>query len=301
MIIDAHCHLFHTWPFSPMEPSLDDRNVCETGPKEVPDSATRASVDALIHDMDRNGVDRAAIICIPLDRNPDNNDYVAEAVSRFPDRFHQFADLDGSRSDTYHTTGAAERLEGAVRRYGLRGFTHYIRRDDDGSWYVSPDGLALFAKAAELRQIASISCPDPNRLQPVMRQLAERFPSVPFLFHHMAAARAAEQPPYPRLTEILASAQLPNVYLKLSNYPSVSQVPWDYPYPDTGWIVRSLYEHYGPDRLCWGSDWPVVKDAMTYRQSIEVFQRHCSFVSDDHKARIFGGNFERLIARSGVV
>ena len=34
------------------------------------------------------------------------------------------------------------------------------------------------------------------------------------------------------------------------------------------WIARKLYEHYGPERLCWASDYPPVLWHMTYKQSL---------------------------------
>ena len=61
----------------------------------------------------------------------------------------------------------------------------------------------------------SISCPGPARLQPDMRQMAERFPSAPFLFYHLGLPLALEQPLYPKLSEILASARAPNPYINL--------------------------------------------------------------------------------------
>src|SRR5690606_3258532 len=113
-------------------------------------------------------------------------DYVAYAVARFPDRLYQLADVDCHWSETYQRPGAADRLAAGVRRYNLRGFTHYFAPDDDGSWYLSGEGTAFLGAAADLRQIASFAMP--ARLQPVLRQLAERFPTVHFLCHHMAGA-----------------------------------------------------------------------------------------------------------------
>lgn len=281
MIIDSHCHAWRYWPYRP----------------PVPDPESRGVVEQLLWEMDRNGVDQAAIVCARIDHNPDNNDYVAECVRRHPDRLHQLADVDCSWSETYHAPGAADRLARAAEQYAPKGFTHYVKHDDDGSWYLSEEGLAFFKTAERLGLIASLAIP--ARLQPVLRQVAERFPSVPFLCHHMAGPRASERPPYPVLKEILASARVPNVYVKLSGFHYVSEAAWEYPYPDCGWIVRSLYEHFGPDRLCWGSDYPVVRRAMTYQQALEAVRTHCPFIAADHKARILGENLRGLLEAAG--
>jgi predicted TIM-barrel fold metal-dependent hydrolase len=243
--------------------------------------------------MDEAGVGRAAVVCARIDHNPDNNDYVAECVKQHPDRLYQIADVDCFWSETYQAPGAAGRLADAAGRYPLVGFTHYVKDDDAGAWYLSDEGLAFFRVAEAQRLIASLSLP--ARLQPILRKVAERFPGVPFLAHHMGGPRATEPPPYPLFREILASAALPNVYIKLSGFHYAAPVVWEYPYSDCAWLVRGLYEHFGPDRLCWGSDYPVVRRAMTYRQALEAVRTHCVFIPPEHKARILGGNLERLI------
>ena len=111
----------------------------------------------------------------------------------------------------------------------------------------------------------------------------------------MAGASASEEPPYPNFEEVLKSAEVPNIYIKLSGFAYVSQVSWDFPYSDSLWIVRKLYEHYGPERLCWASDYPPVLSHMTYKHSLEVFRTHCSFVPDRDKELILGRNMQRLL------
>jgi len=274
MIIDSHCHAWRYWPYQP----------------EVPDPTSRGLVEQLIFEMDQNGVDAATVVCARIEHNPDDNDYVAECVERYPNRLYQFADVDCSWTATYHTPGAADRLAEAIDRYRLKGFTHYVRADDDGSWFLSPDGLAFFTVAAERKQIASLAWP--ARLQPVLRQLAERFPSVPFLCHHLAGARVGQDA---NLRNILESAKQPNIYIKLSGFHYASPLRWEYPYPDCAPIIRALYEHYGPERLCWGSDYPVVRRFMTYQHALEAFRTHCDFVPANHQALILGENLRGLL------
>jgi L-fuconolactonase len=281
MIIDSHCHAWPRWPYQP----------------PVPDDESRGRVEQLLHEMDLHGVDQAVVICARIDRNPDNNDYIAEQARRYADRLHQFPDVDCAWTETYHQSGAADRLREVADCWPIKGFTHYLRGDDDGAWLDGPEGRAFFGVAAERGLIASIAGRPSH--QPALRRVAERFPTLPILCHHLAGLRADEAPPHTDLKEVLASAALPNIYLKLSGFAYCSQVAWDYPYPDTGWIIRTLYEHFGPLRLCWGSDYPVVRLSMTYKQSLEAFRTHCPFVPDADKARILGDTLAGLLARAG--
>ena len=276
--LDSHCHAWRNWPYQP----------------PVPDPTSRAAVEQLLFEMDQHGVDQAVIICARIEHNPDNNDYVAECVRRSPERLHQFVDVDCSWTPAYQAPGAAERLSVAARTYGVKGFTHYVRADDDGTWYLSDEGSAFFTQAAEQNLIASLALP--AHLQPTLREVARRFPSVPILCHHMAGARL-EGTAAASLGEILASSAIPNIHVKLSGFHYVSRIAWEYPYADCAPIVRALYEHFGPERLHWGSDYPVLRRAATYGQTLEAVRAHCDFISEDDRARILGDSLNALLAR----
>ena len=277
MIIDSHCHAWPRWPYQP----------------PVPDDEHRGRIEQLLHEMDINGVDQAFIVCAQIDHNPQNNAYIAQAISEHPERLHQAADVDCSWSPTYHQPGAADRLRQTAELWPIKGFTHYLKPDDDGAWLYSDEGLAFFKVAEEKKLIASIAG-HPGH-QPAIRKVAERFPSMPILCHHLGGVKAGGEPPNAGLNEVLASAQLPNIYIKLSGFAYCSQTDWDFPYADTHWIIRSLYENFGPYRMCWGSDYPVVRFYMTYRHALEAFRAHCTFVPDNDKAWILGKTLDRLL------
>ncbi len=277
-IIDSHCHAWTRWPYKP----------------PVPDAGRRGRVEQLLHEMDMNGVDQAVVICAQINHNPENNAYIAQQVEKYPSRLYQLADVDSFWSPTYHQPGAADRLRQTAERWPIKGVTHYLADEDDGAWLTGADGLAFFRAAAELGLIVSMAC-HPHQ-QHAIRAVAERFPSIPILCHHLGLVKSSEEPPHARLKEVLASARLPNIYIKLSGFAYCSQVEWEYPYSDTHWVIRAEYEHFGPYRMCWGSDYPVVRFFMTYRQALEAFRTHCTFVPEADKAWILGRTLERLLA-----
>lgn len=87
MIVDAHVHIF---------PPLfrEDRERLFPGEPAFellyrPPNARLAGCEALIQDMDRAGVDRAVVFGFPWERKETyqrHNDYILEAVTRYPDR-----------------------------------------------------------------------------------------------------------------------------------------------------------------------------------------------------------------------
>ncbi len=277
MIIDSHCHAWTYWPYQP----------------PVPDPETRGAAAQLLNEMELNGIDQALVVCAQIDHNPDNNAYIAGEVASHPGRLHQLVDLDSEWSPTYHTPGAAQRLRDMASRWPIRGFTHYLRARDDASWFYSPDGLALLQTAADLHLIVSLSS-NPDH-QPAIRRAAERFPNVPFLIHHMGYVRLGSGTLKENVDQVLASARVPNIYIKLSGFAYTSAVEWDYPYNGIRWVVRAEYEHFGAQRMCWGSDYPVVRFYMTYRHALEAFHTHCDFVPPEDQEWILGGTLAGLL------
>ena len=276
MIIDSHSHAWEFWPYEP----------------PVPDHNLRGMAELMLCEMDRNGVDQAVLVCARIEHNPENNEYVHDVIRRHPDRFIQFADVDCSWSDTYHTPGAAARLRQAAERYELKGFTHYLKADTE--WFASDEGLAFFEMAAELKLIASLALGP--AWQPALQELARRFPTVPFLCHHMAGARVGDDE---RLARITASAAVPNIYIKMSGFHYAAPATWEYPYHDTHDVVRGLYDAFGADRLCWGSDYPVVRTHMTHQHALEAFRSHCTFIPEQDRSKILGSSLQRLLEAAG--
>ncbi len=276
MIVDSHCHAWERWPYIP----------------EVPDYESRGRIEQLLHEMQVNGVDEAVLICANIERNPRDNEYVAAEAQKHPN-VHQFPDVDSYWGPTHHAPGAAGRLRSIAERWPVKGFTHYLSREDDGAWLYSEDGLEFFGVAMERRLIASIAC-NPHH-QPAIRRMAERLPSLPVLVHHLGLVKAHEGPPHAGLKQVLESARLPNIFIKVSGFYYGAARDWDFPYSDVQPVVRALYEAYGPHRMCWGSDYPVARFHCTYRQALECFRGYCAFVPEADKRLILGETLHTLL------
>jgi len=279
LIIDSHCHAWAHWPYIP----------------GVPDPESHGTVEQLIHQMDENGVDRATIVCAQIFQNSDNNDYVSSALKRYPDRLEQFADVDSMWSDSYHTPGAAKRLEEAASKWPMKAFTHYVAKEDDGSWFNTQEGIDFFNVAEEIGLIASMAIAPHH--QPAIRQVAERHPNLNILCHHMSGLRARGDDARSNVAEVVESSKLPNIYLKLSGFHYLTDTTWNFPYEDTHWVYKECYQAFGTN-MCWGSDFPVVKKSMTHRQSLEAFRTHCDFVSNEDREQILGGTLDSLLIKA---
>ena len=281
MIIDSHCHAWERWPYDP----------------PVPDTDSRGRVEQLLWEMDQAGVSRAVVICAGIGGNPDNNDYGAVAARASGGRLTAFVDIDSRWSGTHHQPGAAGRFRAALDRYTPVGITHYMQEDADPGWLLSEEGDACLKLLSERNVILSLAC-GPAQVSAVARA-AGRNPGLTVLMHHLGRAKAGDRA---AVQSVLAAAPAANVYVKVSGfgYGYDTNRSWDFPYREMQEVLRALRDGYGPDRLVWGSDYPVVRRFMTYRQSLEIVRSHCGFLDASERARILGGTMATLLAQAAT-
>ena len=271
MIIDAHCHAWRRWPYE----------------SAVPDPA-RGSVANLLWEMDRAGVTRAVVICAAIGGNDDNAGDVATAGHR--DRLALFADLDCRWHATHQTPGGVDRLRALVDRLRPAGITFYLREDQPAEWLLSADGDAFLGAIAARGFVLSLAC-GPRQAETVVAA-ALRHPRMPILIHHLWRVRAGDEAALRAATD---AARAPNLFVKLSGFGYGVDAGWDFPLQPVQRVARALAAAYGPQRLVWGSDWPVSARFMTHRQTLEIVRTHGPFDTPGERDAVLGGNMARLL------
>ena len=96
------------------------------------------------------------------------------------------------------------------------------------------------------------------------------------------------------MIEVKESSKLDNIYLKFSGFHYVDKTHWKYPYDDSRWIFEECYNSYNK-KMCWGSDFPVVQESMTYKQTIEALRKNCNFIDVNDMNYILGETLNNLI------
>ena len=173
----------------------------------------------------------------------------------------------------------------------LRGIRPMLQDIDDTRWILQDgviDALRQVAGAG-LRLDALIT---PRHL-PVIEELARRVPSLPIVIDHCAKPVFDGTDPGPDWRRgIDALAAHPQVFCKLSGLANEFGPGWS---ADT---LRPVFDHvlraFGPERLMWGSDWPVLELAGTYADWLQVAQTLCAAVSDADRAQVFGQTAARF-------
>jgi L-fuconolactonase len=84
-------------------------------------------------------------------------------------------------------------------------------------------------------------------------------------------------------------ASFPNVYCKVSGM--VTEGDWDnWKKEDFHPFLDEVLEIFGPDRMIYGSDWPVCLLAASYEEQLQIVQEYISKLSESEQEKIMGGN-----------
>ena len=59
-------------------------------------------------------------------------------------------------------------------------------------------------------------------------------------------------------------------------------------------FARHVLDTFGPSRVMWGSDWPVVRKRCEYSEWRAMAEELCAHLSEDERAEVFGGTARRF-------
>jgi L-fucono-1,5-lactonase len=169
----------------------------------------------------------------------------------------------------------------------IKGFRHIVQAEPDDAFMLRPDfqqGIAAL-KSYDLAYDILIY---PQHLR-AAKELVRKFPNQRFVVDHLAKPLIKSGVLEPWKKEIIALAELPNVFCKISGM--VTEADWKGWHPNdfTPYLDVAL-EAFGSKRLLFGSDWPVCTVAASYRQQFELVKSFIHSLSAGEKAAIMGEN-----------
>lgn len=180
----------------------------------------------------------------------------------------------------------AEMLSELTERKKFKGVRHVIHDEADDQFILGKEFGKGIAKLREHNLTYDLLIFERHLPQTI--QFVDRHPNQVFILDHVAKPRIRETMIQPWRDNLAKLAKRKNVYCKLSGM--ATEANWDTwskqqlrPYLET--VVNA----FGPERLMFGSDWPVCLVAVGYRRWVELVNEFTDELSDDEKARIFGG------------
>jgi L-fuconolactonase len=175
----------------------------------------------------------------------------------------------------------------------LVGIRHQVHDEPDPDWLLRDqvlDGLAAVA-AARLTYDLLVR----ERELPAARAVAQRLPELILVVDHLAKPRIREGATAPWAGELAALARHPNVSCKVSGL--VTEADWNAWTPEQfAPYVRHAVDVFGPERLLFGSDWPVCLLAAGYAEVVgateEALDR--AGLTPAERDAVFSANARRL-------
>ncbi|PWJ58395.1 L-fuconolactonase [Dyadobacter jejuensis] len=168
----------------------------------------------------------------------------------------------------------------------LKGFRHVVQGEPDG--FMLDTQFVKGVRALAAFDFSYDILIYPHQLQEAF-EFARQLPEVRMVVDHIAK-------PYIKKGEVDAWAEgmvqlasLPNVSCKVSGM--VTEADW------TAWkpsdftpYLDVVFEAFGPDRLMFGSDWPVCLVAASYKEMKQVLDQYLASFENTDREKIMGGN-----------
>lgn len=127
-----------------------------------------------------------------------------------------------------------------------------------------------------------------ERHLPQTIEFVDRHPNQIFILDHIAKPKIKSRILSPWREHMRELARRENVYCKLSGL--VAEAGWNtWTENDLRPYIDAVLECFGPSRLMFGSDWPVLLVASTYKKWIDVVDRSTAHLSISERDRLFGG------------
>ena len=282
MRIDAHVHVW----------TLDAaRYPWHQTLAHVPVPTEPATIEQYLAEMADAGIERAVLVQ-PSTYGWDNG-YLCDALKVAPERLAGVCLVD-PRSPNAGDELRRWCLEGGCR--GLR--INVIAEPDEPAWLLGRD--ALWDVAEELGVSVSFQV-RPEQVGPIAR-LALARPGLTLLVDYLGPEGYHNLRTVDRLGALV---ERPNVHLKLLAVGQDSTEP--YPFADLWPVYERLVALFTPDRIVFGTDYPVVLQATDYRRAAR-WPEELSFLDaavmsrmDRTAARIWGFPIDPAAAPSAEV
>lgn len=187
---------------------------------------------------------------------------------------------------------ADKRLKIYTKHPKFRAVRHMLSVEINPNWLVNQavvDGLKVVQDHGLIFEVSAVW---PDHLVDIPA-LARQLPDLRFVIDHLGSPQIKERNLTQWYNQMTEAASFPNVYAKISGLNTADD--WETWSAETlKPVIDHAIEVFGPNRLMWGSNWPVCMLAGTYQQ---VYVETMDALADRTKGEIeaiMGGTAEKL-------
>ena len=173
----------------------------------------------------------------------------------------------------------------------LKGFRHSLQDEADTTFILQPKfqrGLRLLHKYNFTYDLLI----KPNQFNATIKAV-NSYNEIPMVLDHLAKPNIQSGEVKQWKEDIFSLAKHDSVMCKISGM--VTEADWHkWKYEDLLRYMEIVLEAFGPNRLMFGSDWPVCLLAAEYKNVINIVERFIEKLTSDEQNKIMGGNAEKF-------
>ena len=170
---------------------------------------------------------------------------------------------------------------------GIRPMIHNI---EDEAWITRP-GLAAATEAVIDASLCFDALVRPQHL-PYLTEFLQKHPDLKTVIDHCAKPNIAEGQWQPWADQMSELAARRGTHCKLSGM--LTEASADQGYGDLLPYMEHLLALFGPERLMWGSDWPVLRLAGTYANWHAMAKRFLQALPEQDQHHVMGNTATRF-------
>lgn len=271
MRVDAHQHY---WRFDPVRDAWITPDMAVIRRDFLPSDAAPLLAQV--------GID--AVVAVQADQSEDETDFLLSLA----------AENAWIRGVVGWVDLRAHDLDDRVARWSsapaLKGFRHIAQGEPD-DFLMRPDVIAGVRQLGQLGYTYDILI-YPRQLA-AAHELVQQCPDVRFVLDHCAKPMIATGNLAEWHTAIGRIARHENVTCKVSGL--VTEASWNsWTYDEVLPVLDAVADAFGPERLMFGSDWPVCLLAADYSRVAEIVERWSEKLTAVERARLWGGTAQAV-------
>ena len=185
---------------------------------------------------------------------------------------------------------APQRIAALAAHSRLRGLRPMLQDLDDDDWIADP-AMAPAVAAMQRHGLCFDALVLPRHL-PSLLEFARSHPQLPIVIDHLAKPSMHDGPDTAWLENMARLAAQPQLHCKLSGMVTEA---------GPGWTVEQLRPYachilqvFGPERVLWGSDWPVLNLAADYGAWFDATGELLAHLDEAQRQAVLGLNAQRF-------
>jgi L-fuconolactonase len=206
-----------------------------------------------------------------------DNSYIGSVVAADPQHLAGVLLVDHRAPDVI---GTLERWHSSGHFQGIRLTAEAITQHE-----------SLFATAGNLGLIIVLFAP--QGIRPILPRLQAELQLAPFtrlVITHLGTPSFENGDIAESARDVFRLARFGNVYLQVSGMKMFCPLPHEDLYP----LIADSFTHYGPNRMLWGSNYPVVGTKDDYRADLDLLLDGRLPIPPDAIPKLAGENAQRL-------